>query len=160
MLHLKTVYKQKNSYGCGMYAVANACNLKTFVTPERLEISKGVGNLTGMLDRWMQSDGLTFYMQALYYDAKSDKIPSSYTEFSISGEILAMPLVFCVLLSEKGLSHMIGCHLDKLGSLYVYDSLKKDVFETTIIGLNDHYHSVFGMYGFCDIHTGEYAFIS
>lgn len=33
--------KQSTKYGCGMYAVANACNMPDFVTPDRLEASKG-----------------------------------------------------------------------------------------------------------------------
>lgn len=154
------MYKQENSYGCGMYAVANACNLKTFVTDERLELSKGVGNLTGKLDEWMKEDGLNFYMQPIFYDFMGDKIPEKIGEFKIEGEVLAMPLVFCVLLKDKGLSHMVGAHLDKQGRLFVYDSLRQEEFETTIIGMNDHYYSVFGLYGFADLDTGDYAFIS
>ena len=33
-------HKQKQPYGCGLYAVANACNLDNFITDERLEKSK------------------------------------------------------------------------------------------------------------------------
>jgi hypothetical protein len=40
--------KQKQPYGCGLYAVANACNLKNFITEERLEASKK-GNVIGQL---------------------------------------------------------------------------------------------------------------
>lgn len=40
-------HKQKQPYGCGLYAVANACNLDNFITPERLEKSKS-GNVIGL----------------------------------------------------------------------------------------------------------------
>ena len=39
-------HKQKQPYGCGLYAVANACNLDNFITEERLEKSKN-GNVIG-----------------------------------------------------------------------------------------------------------------
>jgi len=41
-------HKQKQPYGCGLYAVANACNLDNFITDERLEKSKN-GNVIGQL---------------------------------------------------------------------------------------------------------------
>jgi hypothetical protein len=33
-------HKQKQPWGCGLYAVANTCNLDNFITEERLEKSK------------------------------------------------------------------------------------------------------------------------
>ena len=46
-------HKQKQPYGCGLYAVANACDLDNFITDERLEKSKN-GNVIGQLSKWMQ----------------------------------------------------------------------------------------------------------
>ncbi len=41
---MKIKYKQNQPYGCGLCAVANACNLDNFITEERLEKSK-TGNV-------------------------------------------------------------------------------------------------------------------
>lgn len=152
-------YKQTTPYGCGMYAVAHACNLDNFVTEKRLEESKAFGNLTCQLDKWMKEDDIKLYMQPLFYDGKAKDIPKHWHDLKIEGEVIAMPLVFCVTLSEGGLSHMIGAHLDKNGILYVYDSLKSDVYESTIDRLNESYHHIFGMFVFCDVNNGDYAFI-
>lgn len=152
-------YKQTTPYGCGMYAVAHACNLENFVTDQRLEESRPFGNLTCQLDRWLSDDGINFYMQPLFYDGKATQISKEWHELKIQGEILAMPLVFCVTLSEGGLSHMVGAHLDKSGILFIYDSLKSEVYESTIEAIGENYNSVFGMFAFCDRNNGDYAFI-
>lgn len=151
--------KQKNPYGCGLYAVANACNLDNFATDDRVEASKSHGSSNGMLSKYLLEDGTGFYMQPLFYDAYADKLPKDQTEYKVTGDVLAFPLVLCCKLSENGLWHMIGAHLDRLGMLYVYDSLRDDVFETTLPEVHNYYHSVFGLYAFCDLNTGEYAFI-
>ena len=48
-------YKQDNPWGCGMYAVANACKLDNFVTDSRLQESKEHGNRIGQLSKWLFS---------------------------------------------------------------------------------------------------------
>lgn len=58
---MKIKYKQNQPYGCGLYAVANACNLDNFITEERLEKSK-TGNVIGQLSKWMQDDGHPFIL--------------------------------------------------------------------------------------------------
>jgi len=154
------MYKQKDGYGCGLYAVANACNLpESFITPERLEASRIPGSTNGGLSKLMQEDGFDFYMQPLFYDPNTKSLPETQTKYSVAGDVIAMPLVLCVTLSEGGLSHMIGAHLDKSGILHVYDSLKNEPFETTLDLIDLYYHSVFGIYSFCDIKNGDYAFL-
>jgi len=153
------MYTQSEGYGCGMYSVANALNLSNYATDERLAESKKHGNLICHLNDWIKEDGHGVYLQPLFYDTHLNEIPKSWYDLSISGEVLAMPLIFCVTLTENGLSHMIAGQLDKEGRLFIKDSLKLHEYETTIKELSKKYHSVFGMYAFCDCINGNYAFI-
>lgn len=152
--------KQTTPYGCGMYAVANSCNLPNFATPERLAKSEKYGNLTGRLDQWMQEDGFNFYMQPLFYDPKANKITPEQCDYSLSGNATSWPLVACVTLSEGGKSHMVAVNLFKGGVCLLMDSLRTEPITCSLIELNDLYHDVFGLFAFCCLDTGDYAFIS
>lgn len=151
--------KQSTPSGCGMYAVANALNMPEIATEERLKQCSEFGNMTGQLDKWIQEAGKSFYMQPLFYDGGANIIPDHHTSLSVEG-CICMPLVLCCTLSDGGLSHMIGASLMVNGVLVVYDSLKSEPFYTTLPEVHNHYNSVFGLFAFCDIHTGDYAFIS
>jgi len=78
-------HKQKQPYGCGLYAAANACNLDNFITDERLEKSKN-GNVIGQLSKWMQDDGHQFYIDSLYYNHVGKKLPTSALYYKPVGE--------------------------------------------------------------------------
>ena len=49
--------------------------------------------------------------------------------------------------------------LGKNGTLFLYDSNKEYVIETTLKEVNNLYHEVYGLYLFLDIDSGAYAFI-
>jgi hypothetical protein len=152
-------YKQKEAYGCGLYAVANACNLNDFVTDDRLEKSKA-GLLIGQLSKWMQDDGKAIYIDTLYYNHAGKKLPYSALHYKPVGEnVLFLPILINVRFSDAGKNHLIGGKIDKEGKLYLYDSLKDDVVETTLSKVNTMYHNVYGLFVFMCLETGGYVFI-
>lgn len=156
---LENMLRQENGYGCGMYAVANATNRPDFVTPDRLEQSKG-GNNMGQLAKWMQDDGFPFYIDVLYYDHLGQKLPQSALGYHPMGEsVMLLPVLIEVQLSDGGKSHMVAGKITKDGVLHLYDSLKSEVIETTLAGVNEMYHRVHGLFVFAGIETGDYAFI-
>jgi hypothetical protein len=152
-------YKQKQPWGCGLYAVANACNLDNFVTTERLELSKN-GNFIGQLSKWMQDDGHPFYIDVLYYDHNGIKLPDSALHYIPVGEgIHFLPVLINCRFSDKGKNHLVGGKIDQNGKLYLYDSLKEDIIETTLKDINNMYHHVYGLFIFLGVENGKYVFI-
>lgn len=151
--------KQKTKYGCGLYAVANATNNPDFVTPERLEASKG-GNIIGQLSKWMQEDGQNFYIEVLYYNHLGTKLPKEALGYTPSGEnIMLLPILLNVRFSDEGKNHLVGGQISKDGTLHLFDSLNEDIVTTTLWEINDLYHHVYGIFIFADVDTGDYAFI-
>jgi len=151
--------KQKNNYGCGLYAVANACNLDNFITPLRLEKSKK-GNVIGQLSKWMQEDGLPYYIDTLYYNHIGKKLPSSALGYKPNGDgIDFLPVLLNVRYSEKSKNHLIGGKISKDGVLYLYDSLKDEMIETTLAKTNKMYYNVYGLFIFMSVESGDYVFI-
>ena len=152
-------HKQKQPWGCGLYAVANACNLDDFVTEERLEISKN-GNVIGQLSKWMQDDGLPFYIDTLYYNHTGKNLPQSALSYHPIGESVEfLPVLINVQLSEEGKRHMVGGKIDKEQNLYLYDSLDEEMQVTTLSKVNKKYYRVFGLFIFMSVENGDYVFI-
>jgi len=149
--------RQENAYGCGLYAVANAANMPQFITPERLEISKK-GNVIGQLSKWMQDDGTPFYIDAMYYNHFGKKLPTNHVALRVMGEANYLPVIINVQFTEEGKRHLVGAKIDKQGKLYLYDSLKEDVVETTLAKVNKMYYKVFGLFIFMTL-DGDYLFI-
>lgn len=158
---MKVKYTQKQPWGCGLYAVANVCNLDNYITEERLgQSNTGNGNTIGQLSKWLQEDGLPYNIEALYYNQESQYLPDYVINCKPSGEgILGLPILIAVNYSENSLNHLIGGQIDLEGKLYLFDSLKEDVVITTLQEVNDMYHSVYGVYVFVDITNGSYAFL-
>lgn len=154
------MFKQKNNYGCGLYAVANALNQESFITEERLAISKDHGNIIGQLSKWLQEDGEKIYIDALYYNHVGKKLPSTALSYYPENPNHAFPVLFNVQFSEKGLRHLIGGKINHDKELYLYDSLKDDVEVTTIAKMNRSYYRVFGFFIFMDVDKGNYIFLS
>jgi hypothetical protein len=151
--------KQKQSYGCGLYATANALNLDNFITDERLEKSKN-GNITGQLSKWMQDDGHPFCIDSLYYNHEGKRLPNSALHYKPFGENIALlPVLINVQFSENGKRHLIGGKIDGEKNLYLYDSLKEEPEKTTLSKVNKKYYRVFGLFIFMNVETGDYVFI-
>lgn len=152
-------HKQTKPYGCGLYAVANACNIDNFITDERLEISKK-GNNIGQLSKWLQEDGLPYYVEVLYYNHLGKKLPNSALGYVPTGEtVCLLPVLINVRFSEKGLNHLIGGKIDKEGNLYLYDSLKAEMIKTTLKKVNKMYHNVYGLFVLSGLNDDGYVFI-
>lgn len=153
-------YKQTKPYACGLYSVANACNLDNFVTDERLALSKEFGNTIGQLSRWMQDDNLPYAIDALFYDHVGTKLPDSALEYKPSGEgINFMPVLINVRFSKDGLNHLVGGKISKDGTLFLYDSLKDNVVVTTLKEVNDMYFNVYGLFILMHVIEGNYVFL-
>lgn len=151
--------KQKQAYGCGLYAVANACNLDNFITEERLEKSKS-GNVIGQLSKWMQDDGHPFYIDTLYYDHQGTKLPETAFHYIPVGEAVTfLPVLINVRFSDNGKNHLVGGKICKDGTLYLYDSLQDNMIETRLSELNGLYHHVYGLFLFMGVEDGSYVFI-
>ncbi len=153
-------YKQTDKWGCGMYAIAHACNMDSFVTPERLAASKDHGNNIGQLSNWLHEDGHNLYMDILYYNHFGKKLPRSCFKVLPEGDVIALPVVFSVRYSDKSLNHMVGGKIYKDGVLRIYDSLKDEPVNTTLSKINNLYHNVYGFYLFVNPDDGNYAFIA
>jgi len=152
-------YKQKQPWGCGLFAVANACNLDNFITDERLEKSKK-GNTIGQLSKWLQEDGNNIYIDTLYYNHLGKKLPTTSLNYVPKGDdINFLPILINVRYSENGLNHIVGGKISKNGTLYLYDSLKNEMIETKLKQINKLYHNVYGLFIFMNLEDGQYVFI-
>ena len=159
ILDIATPNTQTTPYGCGMYAVANALNLDNYTTEDRLRKSKG-GNRISTLSLWLIEDGQEIGIDVLYYNHKGGKLPKDATDYIPIGEdVNFLPILLAVRFSENGLNHMVGGKIDKNGMLYLYDSTKKNVIETSLRSVNDIYYEVYGLYVFLDVNNGDYVFI-
>lgn len=153
--------KQETGYGCGLYAIANACHLHKFITDKRLELSKENGNTIGQLSKWLQDDGNPFYVEVLYYNHEGKNIPNYFNSYRpVSEKYSLLPVLFNVQSCEKCKRHMIGAWLYPDGRLKVFDSLKDEPFETRLYKLNQMYEYVFGFFILASVETGDYVFIS
>jgi len=152
-------YKQKQSWGCGVYSVANALNLNNFVTEDRIDKSKN-GNNIGQLSNWLQEDGHQIYIDVLYFSAMANKLPEIEFGYKPVGDGLNfLPILIQVRFSEEGKQHLMAGRISQSGKLFVMDSLKDEVVETTIANLNDMYHAVYGLYVFNSLDASGYVFI-
>ncbi len=151
--------RQENAWGCGLYAVANACNLPDFITEERLKKSK-TGNTIGQLSKWMQEDGHPFCIDTLYYNHVGKKLPRTALDYVPRGEdVYYLPVLLNVRYSEDGKNHLIGGKISRGGVLYLYDSLKEKEILTTLKKVNNMYHNVYGLFIFMGVENGDYVFI-
>lgn len=157
------LHKQKQPWGCGMYSVAHALNLPSFVTDERLADSKEFGNTNGQLNDWLKQDGKDFYIEPIYYNAYAKRLPFDVCKTHIvdtapDSKILALPVMINVRYGPNSLNHLIGAQIDRQGLIHVHDSLTDEVKVTVISKLNRFYHEVYGLWCFCN-NQGHYVFI-
>lgn len=150
-------FNQKDSYGCGVYAVANALQAGGFITLERLEQSKG-GNNLGQLNKWLVEDGHNLFIEPLYFSSTGKRLPNSICDLRPAGEgVSSMPILIDIQFSKEGKMHFVAGELMPEGDLIVIDSLKHGQLEmTTLSRYNRKYYRVFGLYHFRNIDTGNY----
>lgn len=145
---------QKNNYGCGLFAVANALNLINYVKPERLEDSKnGVGN--GKLNQYLIEDGLNIFIDVLYCDTQVNSIPESWCGIFSEDSNQSIPILIQCKINDR--FHLMGARLfDESGKIELYDSLKKEPIKCTLSDVNKMYEHVHALYSFNRIDTTEY----
>lgn len=145
------MYLQTTKHGCGLYALANALQLKEDFIKKYLSAS--VSGLTiGQLNIYLFNEGLDIFMQPLYYDSSGFMLPKNQ---NYDSEV-TMPLIICVTRKESQIGHFIGAHLKK-GVLTVFDSLEHCETYTTLSDLNIEYGSVYGVFALCGLIGGEYC---
>ena len=71
---MSKIFKQENSYGCGLYALANIFQDKSIITQTRLIESKN-GNNTGQLNKWLLEYGQELYLEPLYFNNTGKRLP-------------------------------------------------------------------------------------
>jgi len=151
-------HKQKQGFGCGLYAIANACNLEDFVTEERLKISKEHGNNMGQLQAWLRDDNVNVYPSCLYYNHFGKNLPRDILCLRSSSSSAWIPIVIHTR-QEGDKNHLVGGHLGHDGKLHLMDSLKQKEVETTLAKVNKLYDYVYGLHVFSDVESGDFCFI-
>lgn len=147
-------FKQKNGYGCGVYAVANALNDESFITKNRLSVSKKGNNLY-QLSRWLVKDDKKFIIEPIYMNLVSELQPLPPKGFALKPNETHQyfPFLLDVSSSELGRKHLVGCFSDSNGVVTVMDSLKDEIFKVTWDNLisGSVYNFIIGIYGFSEI---------
>jgi|CXWK01.1.fsa_nt_gi hypothetical protein len=141
-------FKQKNGYGCGLYALANIFQDESFITETRLIESK-TGNHTGQLNKWLLEHGKELYLEPFYFNSKGDKLPEWACSMRPIGEdVFSMPIFLDVQFSDKpdGRTHYVAAEITVNGDLIVMDSLKDEPYITTLAQFNLDHHRVFGLW--------------
>lgn len=145
-------HKQTTPYGCGMYAVANALNLDSFVTEQRLEESID-GNTIYQLNRWLDTDGHNYNIECMYHTTFQNNetghgiVLPRECEIHSDNENKTIPILLNVQKSEKAKTHLVAAWLTDKGMIVV-DSVKDDIIPTHWKDINSIYEFVYGIWIF------------
>lgn len=141
--------KQENGYGCGLYAIANIFQDKTFITDTRLEESKK-GNNTGQLNKWLLEYGKELFLEPFYYNSTGKRLPKWVCSIKPTGEdVFSFPILIDVQFSKKSKTHFIAAEITTNGDLIVIDSLKDEPYITTLAAFNKSHYRVYGVWYLC-----------
>jgi hypothetical protein len=147
-----TLLQQKDTYGCGLYSVANALCLENFVTLERLEKSK-TGNNVGMLTKWLNDDGHDIFIDTIKFTGRLIVLPQIGW---ILGDNVAYYPMLITIPSTRETSHMIALKGGPDGTVDVWDSLKNAPYNLeNWKELKKHFPKVYGIYGFRNFENKE-----
>lgn len=153
--------KQTTGYGCGVYAVANAIGVPSYVNDQRLNSSIN-GNNLGQLSKWLQDDGHNMFIDPLYFKATGLKLPKDqlgYKPIPVGeNKHIQLPVLIDLKYVKNGKMHLTAGHIRTDGSLVYMDSLRQEIEFTTLSEINKR-HYVFGLFCFCDILTGDRLFL-
>lgn len=145
---------QENGYGCGLYAVANALKIDSFITDERLDSSKN-GVSIGKLNKYLLDDGMGIFIDVLYCDTLRSKLPEDWCRLYSQYSNKLFPILIQCVVSSK--FHLIAATLsDEAGVIILYDSLSKEPIKCMLSEVNGMYDEVVGLYSFNYIDTTEY----
>lgn len=141
-----TYFKQENGYGCGLYALANVFQDKSFITDKRIEESKN-GNNTGQLNKWLLEHGKDLFLEPFYYNSTGKRLPKWVCGIKPFGEdVISIPILIDVQFSKKSKTHFIAAEITTNGTLFVIDSLKNEPYITTLSEFNKSYFRVYGVW--------------
>lgn len=136
--------KQTTPSSCGLYSVAEVLERPGFITDARMLASIDYGANIGILNKWMQQDGMSMYLQPIFFN-KLGSIPDGYLTELFGSLVPKTPFRYMPILI------VISCgNIDHMISLRVTPESKFDSIDPNIVAV----------YAFCDLHTGQYAFIS
>lgn len=138
--------KQKDAYGCGLYAIANIFQDENFITQTRLIDSKN-GNHIGQLNKWLLEYGQELYLQPLFFDNEGKKLPKWVCKIKPIGEnVCSIPVLIDIQYSKKSKTHFVAAEITTNGDLIVIDSLKDTIYLTTFEQFNKENYRVFGIW--------------
>lgn len=138
--------KQENAYGCGLYAIANIFQDESFITKTRLIESKN-GNHTGQLNKWLLEYGKELYLEPFYFNNMGKKLPKWIYKMIPSGDnVFSLPILIDVQYTKLSKTHFVAAEITTNGDLVVIDSLKDDVYITTLEQFNKDNYRVFGVW--------------
>ena len=153
--NIQITFKQENPWGCGLYSVAHAMGIESYVTDERELISKG-GNSVPLLTKWLFDDGKDYGVDVFFYDhMKKGKLPEETVSIRTNTEGLFLPVLVQVNYSEESLAHLIGGRIDHENNIYIYDSYSDFVEVIPFPEINNKYHSVTGLFAFSGLSKGN-----
>lgn len=138
--------KQENTYGCGLYAIANIFQDESFITPTRLIESKN-GNHTGQLNKWLLEYGQELYLEPFYFNIAGKKLPKWVCKMTPTGEnVFSIPILIDVQYSKNSKTHFVAAEIKTNGDLILIDSLKEEPYITTLTEFNRSNFRVFGVW--------------
>lgn len=139
-------FKQKDNYGCGLYALANVFQDENFITPTRLIESKS-GNHTGQLNKWLLEYGQELYLEPFYFNSTGKKLPKWVCRMTPSGEnVCSLPVLLDVQYTKNSKTHFVAAEITTSGSMIVIDSKYDNIFVTTLTEYNKANYRVFGVW--------------
>lgn len=153
--NIPITFRQTNPWGCGLYSVAHALGIKSFVTKHRVEVSKG-GNSIPKLTKWLFEDGHDYGIDVFFYDhMNKGKLPKETLSIRSDSEDFAFPVLIQVEYTERSKPHLIGGRIDHESNIYLFDSYSEYVEVVPLAELNGKYHFVTGMFCFSSLNYGN-----
>lgn len=141
-------FRQKQAYGCGLYALANALNRESVITQIRLEDSEN-GNNIGQLNKWLIEDGENMFIEPLYYSSTGKRLPKSITSLKPHGDgVMSLPVFIDLQSTKDSKMHFVAADITPEGKLLVIDSMKEEKELTTLDEYQKRFYRVFGLWAF------------
>lgn len=153
--NIPITFKQTNPWGCGLYSVAHALGVESYVTEKREQISKG-GNSVPQLTKWLFDDGKDYGIDVFFYDhMKKGKLPKDTLSIRTTEEDSLFPVMLQIEYSKESKSHLVGGRIDHENNIYLFDSYSDFVEIIPLPDVNEKYKYVTGMFGFSSLNDNH-----
>ena len=147
--------QQKQPYGCGVYSVANALFIPSFITEERIQASKK-GNALYQLNKWLEEDNIPFRIDVYFFDMENTDPLRLLSTFDTTIED---NLVYCATLqvkeSKNSKWHMVAARMTSKGELVIKDSYKEHTISCSLHNILDYYYQVTGLFLFDGVDNSD-----